>query len=259
MNPLSLKDAEKLFKDTAKLVSKIKKAEIVACVPYIYLEKLRKLSLGRSRTLGHSSTGEPGEAKKISLGAQNCFYEEKGAFTGEISPEMLANLGVKYVILGHSERRARGETSVDVNKKIKAALVAGLKPVVCVGEISRDENHEYFNLVKMQLEESLDGISKHSIEKVIIAYEPVWALSSTLPRKDATSMDAREMNIFIRKVLSDKFGSQVSPRVIYGGSANEKDAEEFLTNGGVDGLLPGKASLDPKRFAEIVKIADKCS
>jgi triosephosphate isomerase len=122
----------------------------------------------------------------------------------------------------------------------------------------RDESHSYFHLVKTQIEECLSGISKNLISKVIIAYEPVWAISSTANHQDATASDSREMVIFIRKILSDKFGTDAGKmRIIYGGSANEKDAEEFLKNGGVDGLLPGRASLDAKKFVEIIKIAEK--
>ena len=122
----------------------------------------------------------------------------------------------------------------------------------------RDENHNYFNLVRTQLLECLAGISRTSISKVIIAYEPVWAISSTSDRKDATPEDSKEMTIFIRKILSDKFGPESSKvRIIYGGSVNEKDAEGFLKDGGVDGLLPGKASLNAKKFVEIVNSAEK--
>ncbi|MEO5635156.1 MAG: triose-phosphate isomerase [Candidatus Paceibacterota bacterium] len=242
MNPLTLKEAEKLFGAVSKSVSGIKKTDIVVCAPFPYLCKLKNIS------------------KKISLGAQNSFLGETGAFTGEVSPFMLVSLGVKYVILGHSERRAFGENNIDINKKVKSALQADLTPILCVGESQRDENHEYFNLVKNQLEECLSGVSKTSIYKIIIAYEPVWALSSTVDRKDATSADALEMAIFIRKILNDKFGSAAfKTRVIYGGSANEKDAEDFLLHGGVDGLLVGKASLAAKKFTEIIRIAENIS
>jgi len=248
MNPRTEKEAEKLFGDVAKGVLKIKKTEIVICPPFLYLEKLKKFSLGRSHT---------GEARKISLGAQDAFFGDVGAFTGEISPEMLYNIGVKYVILGHSERRVMGETNNNVNKKIKGALVSGLRPVLCVGESVRDENHGYFNLVKIQLEECLAGVPKNLISKIIIAYEPIWAISSTKDRRDATPDDSREMSIFIRKILSDKFGKDAyRVRIIYGGSANERDAEDFLNNGGVDGLLPGRASLDAKKFVQIINIAE---
>lgn len=240
MNPVFLKDAEKLFADIIKSISRIKRTDVVICPPLVYLGKLTKI-----------------RTSKIKLGAQDAFYEEKGAFTGEISSEMLYNMGVKYVILGHSERRALGETNMLVNRKIKATLSSGLVPVLCVGESARDENHGYFNLVKTQLEECLDGVKKTFISKIIVAYEPVWAISTTINRRDATSGDSREMAIFIHKILSDKFGSEaVNARIIYGGSVNEKDAEEFLRNGGVDGLLPGHASLDVSKFAEIVKICE---
>src|ERR1035437_9441 len=233
MNPRSLKEAEKLFGDVAKNISAIKKTEIVVCPPFLYLPAFAKVLVGKGKI-----------KKQISLGAQDAFPGDVGAFTGEVSAEMLYNIGVRYVILGHSERRVLGENNNDVNKKIKSALVAGLRPILCVGEKARDVDHSYFNLVKTQIEECLAGISKNSINKIIVAYEPVWAISSTIDRKDATADDSREMAIFIRKILFDKFGNEASKvRVIYGGSVNEKDAEEFLKNGGVDGLLPGRASL----------------
>ena len=237
MNPLTLKEAEKLFTNVAKNISTVKRTEIVVCPPFPYMEKLKKL------------------ARKIIMGAQNAFYGDVGAFTGEVSAEMLYDIGARYVILGHSERRAGGENNSDINKKIKSALVAGLRPVLCVGENVRDLDHGYFNLVKMQLEECLLGISKNSISKIIIAYEPIWAISSTPDRKDATSGDSMEMAIFIKKVLADKFGREASGvRIIYGGSVNTKNAKDFLQNGGVDGLLVGNASLDAKKFSDIVKI-----
>ena len=240
MNPLTLSEAQKLFNEVAKGISGIKKTEIVICPPFLYIEKLKKLS------------------KKISLGAQDAFWGDVGAYTGEVSGEMLYNIGARYVILGHSERRALGENNSDVNKKIKSSLASGLRPILCVGESVRDESHSYFNLVKMQLDECLSGISKTIISKIIIAYEPIWAISSTPDRRDATPDDSREMSIFIRKILTDKFGAEASKiRIIYGGSANEKDATDFLKNGGVDGLLPGKASLNAKKFIEIIKIAEK--
>ena len=239
MNPVALKGAEKLFADTAKGLLGIKNIEVVACPPFLYLEKLKKIS------------------KKISLGSQDAFWEGQGAFTGEISSEMLYNLGMKYVILGHSERRTLGENNNDINKKIKSALSAGLIPVLCVGESLRDENHEYFNLVKNQIEECLSGISKNLISKVIVAYEPVWAISSTINRKDAIPADSLEMAIFIRKILADKFGKESSVvRILYGGSVNERDAVEFLKDGGVEGLLVGRASLDAKKFLNIIKTCE---
>ena len=239
MNPALLRDAEKLYKNVAKEIVKIKKTEVVICPPFLYIEKLKKFS------------------KKIYMGAQNSSKEEIGAFTGEVSSVMLEGMGVKYVILGHSERRAQGENNEDINKKIKSALSAGLLPILCVGENVRDENHEYFNFVKKQTEECLAGISKNLISKIVIAYEPVWAISSTPDRRDATAEDSIEMVIFIKKVLADKFGSDaLGVRILYGGSVNEKDAYGFLEHGGVDGLLVGRASLDAEKFGGIIKICE---
>ena len=150
-----------------------------------------------------------------------------------------------------------GESNGEINKKTKAALAGGLRPILCVGESARDENHGYFSLVKNQIEECLDGVSKNSIAKIVIAYEPVWAISTTVYRKDATPEDCREMAIFIRKILSDKFGGEASKvRIIYGGSVDEKNAEDFLKNGGVDGLLAGRVSLNPKKFLQVIKICE---
>ncbi|MFA5936942.1 MAG: triose-phosphate isomerase [Candidatus Paceibacterota bacterium] len=239
MNPRSSKEAEKLFSNTVKNVSNLKKTEVIICPPFVYLDKLKKIS------------------RKFSIGAQNIFWVEKGAYTGEISAEMLDSIGVKYVLLGHSERRALGENNSDINKKIKAALSAGIISIICIGEKERDENHEYFNIIKTQILECLNGISKNLISKIVIAYEPVWSISTTINRKDETPEDFFEMSIFIRKVLADKFGIKTEmPRIIYGGSVNEKNVSDFIKNKGVDGVLVGNASLYPEKFSEIIKICE---
>ncbi|MSU44591.1 triose-phosphate isomerase [Candidatus Nomurabacteria bacterium] len=245
MNPSTQKEAEKLFVDITKSIFGVQKTEIVICPPFLYLEKLRSAS---RRT------------KKISLGAQNVFYEEAGPYTGEISASMLEDLGIKYVIVGHSKRRELGETGLDINKKIKASLSAGLVPILCVGETVRDESHSYFNLVKTQLEECLDGVKKDLISKIIIAYEPIWAISSTPNHKDATPADCEEMSLFIKKILVDKFGVKIKiPRIIYGGDVNEKNVQDFLKDGGVEGVLVGRVSLDAVKFMEIIKICEALS
>ena len=137
MNPQSLKEAERLFNGIVKSVYGIRKTQIIICPPFLYLEKLEKLS------------------KKIFLGAQNIFWKKDGAYTGEISGDMLYNIGVRYIIVGHSERRAMGENNQDINKKIKASITAGLRPILCVGESIRDKNHKYLNFIKTQIEECL--------------------------------------------------------------------------------------------------------
>ncbi|MFZ2072101.1 MAG: triose-phosphate isomerase [Minisyncoccia bacterium] len=241
MNPSSQREAEDLLKSIQKTISSNIKTNIVVCPPFVYLERLKKLS------------------KKITLGAQNVSLEEKGAFTGEISVEMLKDLGVKYIIVGHSERRALGESNLDINKKIKMALSFGIIPVLCVGEKDRDENHEYLNFVKKQVEECLVGIVKNSIPKIIIAYEPVWAVGKGSIR-EASSEEFHEMRIFIKKVLSDKFGTKIVEKVkiLYGGSLHINDIFEFLKED-AGGFLVGRYSLDVKKFGEIIKVTENVS
>lgn len=240
MNPLSLKEAGRLWRDMLQNISSTKKTEVVICPPHVFADRLGKMG------------------RKVILGAQDAFFGEVGAFTGEVSAAMLYEMGARYVIFGHSERRALGESGETINKKIKSALTVGIRPILCVGEQTRDENHGYFNIVKAQLEENLKGTPKNVIDKVIIAYEPVWAISSTPGRRDASAEDAHEMVIFIRKVLSDQFGRDASAiKILYGGSVNDRDAEEFLIRGGVDGLLVGKSSLSPEKFSKIIKISEK--
>ena len=237
MNPASAKEAERILRDIDP--AGVKKTTVVVCPPAVYLGGLKKFS------------------RKIFLGGQNVASEPAGPYTGEISAEMLSSLGAKYVIVGHSERRELGETNEEVNKKIKAALAAGLSPIVCVGEKERQADHAYIQTVRQELLECLRGVSKNLISKIIVAYEPIWAVSSTVSRRDATAADSYEMAIFIRKIISDisqAAGQKI--KIIYGGSVNERNAGEFLARGGVDGVLVGKASLDAKKFAEIIKLAE---
>lgn len=239
MNPESEKEAMKLFLSITKGASKFKKTEVVTCPPYVYLSALK------------------GKSKKISLGAQDVFWEESGAFTGEVSPTMLEKFAVKYAILGHSERRALGETNIDINRKIKASLVSGLAPILCVGENERNENHEYLNFIKTQIEECLSGVAKSSLAKIVIAYEPVWAIGKNATRS-ATAEEYLEMSIFIKKVLSDRFGAGniADIRIIYGGSVHPENAQEFLQAGKADGFLAGRDSLDSKKFLQIIDICE---
>lgn len=242
MNPASLKEAEKLFTGVVKSISNIKKTEIVICPPFLYLPSFAKALSGKGKI-----------KNQIFFGAQNIFWEKEGAHTGEVSGDMLYNIGARYVIVGHSERRALGENNFDINKKIKASISSGLIPILCIGENLRDEDHEYLNFIKIQIEECLSGISKNSISKVILAYEPIWAIGKgALPAKPEEFL---EMSIFIRKILSDKFGFKEieNIKIIYGGSISEKNVEEFIKIGNADGLLVGRASLNPKKFSEIIK------
>ena len=242
MNPRGVVLARTNFLAIKKGIAGCKNVTAAIAAPFVYLPELKKTASGG-----------------LSLGAQNVSAEKEGAFTGEISAGMLAELKVKYVIVGHSERRALGETNEFINRKIKAVLAEKMTPILCVGEKERDDHMWYLGVVKTQLEECLAGIAKNAINRIVIAYEPIWAISSTALRRDATPEDCVEMRIYIRKVLSDMFGGTVGSAVsvLYGGSVDEKNAGGFLTEGHADGLLPGKASLTPKTFISILKIANE--
>lgn len=187
--------------------------------------------------------------KNISFGAQNISINESGAYTGDYSAKQIVSLGASYVILGHSERRKMGESNNEVAEKIKLAIKNKLIPIVCVGESVRDEKGEYHNFVQNQIIESLGNISKQNLSKVVIAYEPIWAIGKDAKR-ETTKEEVLEMNIFIKKVLTDKFGEKTANqiRIIYGGSVNEKNFKQYIDYGRANGLLVGSASLDYKKF-----------
>ena len=189
----------------------------------------------------------------IFLGAQNMHFEDKGAFTGEVSPNMIKELGCKYVIIGHSERREYfAETDETVNKKILKALEVGLTPIICVGEsLTQRENDEQYDFVKSQLINGLKDISLDDASKLVIAYEPIWAIGTG---KTATSIQAQEMCKFIRETLSEIFNSEIGDkiRIQYGGSVNSSNAKELFGMDDIDGGLIGGASLKDE-FIKIVK------
>ena len=240
MNPRTLGEAKAQFLAAKKAAAACKNVEAVIAAPFTYLPELGK-SAGAA----------------LALAAENVSSEKEGAHTGEISAGMLAACKVKYAIVGHSERRALGESNAFVNKKVLAALAAKLTPVLCVGETERDTGMFYLSTVKTQLEECLASVPKNAIARVVVAYEPVWAISTTPGHRDATPEDALEMRIYIQKVLTDLFGhaNAEKVRVLYGGSVDEKNALGFLIAGRADGLLPGRASLAPKKFAAILQLA----
>ncbi|MCC6323273.1 triose-phosphate isomerase [Candidatus Nomurabacteria bacterium] len=237
MNPATIKEAEVLFKGITKNQKDFKNIDVAICAPYIYLPNLLKI-----------------KSRKVAVGAEDAYYEEVGAYTGNVSAKMLSVLKVKYCIVGHSERRAMGETDEMCNKKINALLKVGITPVLCVGEKTRDESHEYLNIVKKQIENSLQGVSKNALSKIIIAYEPVWAIGSNAVREVET-FECQEMILYIKKVIATISSPSIahSVRVIYGGSVHPQNSLELITNGGVDGFLVGRDSLDVKKFLNIIK------
>jgi len=190
---------------------------------------------------------------RIFLGAQNLFWEEEGAYTGEISTSMLVSAGCRYVIVGHSERRQYfGETDDTVNKKIKAALKKDLIPVLCIGESEMErDSKETFSVLDRQVRKGLKGFSADQMETLVIAYEPVWAIGTG---KTATADQAQEVHLFLRAMLGKKFGNKLakSIRILYGGSVKSDNIKELMTMPDIDGALIGGASLEPETFSKIV-------
>lgn len=193
------------------------------------------------------------EGTNIHLGAQNMHWEEKGAYTGEISAQMLKSMGVEYVIIGHSERRAYfAETDETVNKKIKSAFANDLKPIVCVGEsLEQREEGKTVDIITSQVEKALEGLTDDQVKNTIIAYEPIWAIGTG---KTATSEDANNSIKAIRNKISNIYGKDVAESVIiqYGGSVKSSNAKELFETSDIDGALVGGASLKADEFAKIV-------
>ncbi len=239
MNPRSFSAAEKLFENISTGVKKAKsRLGIVICPPFLWLITLSKIKKG------------------FAWGAQDVFWEQDGAYTGEISPKMLKNSGINYVIVGHSERREYlKETDEMINKKVKAALSLGLKVVLCVGESSRSDP-DFLNFVKDELRSDLKGVSQRFAKNLIIAYEPLWAIGTG---NAAEPDDIFEMATFIRRNIFDILGKKAAYNtpILYGGSIDRKNASNFLRARGVSGLLVGGASLEANEFIGIVSAAVK--
>ena len=216
--------------------------EVIVCVPFVDL----------------AFVIEKTKNTNIKVGAQNCHFEKSGAFTGEISAQMLKNMGAEYVILGHSERRSYFfETDEIVNQKVKACLNQGLKVILCVGEdLAQRENNITKEVISLQVKGGLKGINKEQLRDIIIAYEPVWAIGTG---KTATPNQAGAVCAWIREILSDLYSKNEADKMViqYGGSMNPQNAEELLAIEAIDGGLIGGASLNATDFKEIVKAASK--
>ena len=232
-------EAKELIAAIAPLV-KDAGCDVVACTPFVDL----------------SAAQEAAQGTNIQIGAENCHWEKSGAYTGEISAEMLSSMGVNIVIIGHSERRQYfGETDVTVQKRVRAALDAGLTVILCVGEtLEQREQGITSELVAMQTKIALGGVTEEELKRIIIAYEPVWAIGTG---KTATAQQANEVCHTIREVIADLYGKDAADAftIQYGGSMNAGNAAELLAQPDVDGGLIGGASLKPQDFATIVKAA----
>jgi triosephosphate isomerase len=188
------------------------------------------------------------------VAAQNCHHKQEGAFTGEVSAKMIASIGCKFVIIGHSERRLYfGETNTLLAQKVDVAINEGLAPIFCIGENLEERNDEkYFDVVKQQLKESLFHLTINDFKQIVIAYEPVWAIGTGLT---ATAAQAQEMHAFIRQEINSKYGADIAntTSILYGGSCNSKNATELFACLDVDGGLIGGASLNAADFIQIIK------
>lgn len=222
--------------------SKFANSKIILCPPFIHFEKFVGIFGGTD----------------VEVGSQDVYFEERGSFTGEISPSMVKNFGGKYVILGHSERRRYfGETNSIVNEKIKVALKAGLRPVYCIGETEDERKRELtFDVIARQIKEGISEIANTQADKIIIAYEPIWAVGTDVVPSSNEIMEAK---ILIRKVLSEMYSQELAEKipVLYGGSVKAKSATQVCVDPGMDGALIGRESLIPMEFLKIASIIDK--
>ncbi|MEZ4194810.1 MAG: triose-phosphate isomerase [Candidatus Paceibacterota bacterium] len=219
-----------------KRVMKITEAYVVIAPPVIFTAEVAKMT----------------KSTNIILGAQNTYFEDRGPFTGEVSPALLAPFGVEYVIVGHSERRAMGETDEQINKKIHALLKRKLTPIVCIGEKERDKQGTFFNGIESQIRLLTQGLTNLQVQKLVIAYEPIWAIGTGAT---ATADDVKEMQIFIVSILTKIYDRKTAEKVrlLYGGSVKSSNAEDLHKNGGMNGFLVGGASLQAEEFVTIIK------
>lgn len=235
MNPATLDEAKKIFSKIKQLSSNVA-GQLVICPPATYLHPLASSYKG----------------KKISFGAQDAYWQNNGSLTGYLSPTMMASCGAKYLIIGHSERRATaGETQDLIAKKVLAGIEAGMIVILCVGEKVRDRNAEYLTVIREDLRECLKKIDKRMMAHVMIAYEPVWTIGA---REAMSPSDIHGMMIYIRKVLTEIYDKQIADvvQILYGGAVNVENVADIIKDGETDGLLVGRDSLVPENIIFIV-------
>ncbi|WHY56507.1 triose-phosphate isomerase [Peribacillus simplex] len=234
----TLSEATAFLEEVSNLIPKQDVIDTVVCAPALFLDQLVQAAKGTD----------------VKLGAQNMHFEESGAFTGEISPIALADLGVSYVILGHSERREMfNETDEAVNKKAHAAFAHQLTPIVCCGEtLEQREAGETNDFVGSQIEKGLAGLSDDQLKQAVIAYEPIWAIGTG---KSSSAQDANEVCAHIRSVVADKFSNEAAAaiRIQYGGSVKPENIKEYMAQPDIDGALVGGASLKPDSFLQLLE------
>jgi len=237
---MNLHQSQKLVSEIINGLGKDNKADVIVCPPFTSLSEVNSLLKGT----------------QVMLGAQNIYYEESGAYTAEISADMLKSVGCEYVILGHSERRVIfNESDELINKKIKFAIAKGIKPIFCIGELlEQRESGDTMKVVSSQIEKGLEGITAEQMKNIIIAYEPVWAIGTG---KTATPEQAQEVHYFIRELVAKKYSSSVAENIViqYGGSVKPDNAGELLSQNDIDGALVGGACLKADSFLSIIASA----
>ncbi|MFZ4861811.1 triose-phosphate isomerase [Sphingobacterium sp. Mn56C] len=242
---LNFEEGVSLFSEIVNMVKDevIGDQEVVVCAPFIHLSTLGKLAA---------------TAANVHIGAQNVHQAEAGAYTGEVSAAQVKSVGVNYVILGHSERRAYfGETDALLADKTNAVLKQGLRPIFCIGETKEErESNNFFAVIKTQLEGGVFHLSATEFAEVVLAYEPVWAIGTGLT---ASPEQAQEVHAFIRETVAAKYGAEIADQttILYGGSANPSNASTLFAQPDIDGGLIGGASLKSRDFLEIVKVFNK--
>lgn len=243
MNPPTYEQARDLFASIGRTLKKISKVTVVIASPAVFISLLGKKMIS--------------SAQGIRLSAQDVSEHPEGAFTGSISARQVASAGAQYVILGHSERRALGDTDAIVAKKVRQALDAGLRIILCVGESERDLHAHYLQYIRTQIMTVLTGLDKKLIRNFIVAYEPVWAIGKSYDVAPKPA-DIHEMSIYIKKIISEIIGknSAMKVPVLYGGSVNAENAQAILKDARVDGLLVGRQSLDAKAFNDMISYAN---
>lgn len=242
---MTLADAESFYSTFILEIPDNHHVETIIAPPFTALAKLSELN---------------NQSQKIKLAAQNMYFEMSGAYTGEISPLLLKEFFVRYVILGHSERRTIfGETDELISRKVQAALASELRPILCIGETLDERNAgKEEEVLERQLSTNLQGIALENFENIVVAYEPIWAIGTG---QNATPEQAQETHAFIRSVLSKLCNKELAQKIQiqYGGSVKPSNAKSLLSQPDIDGALVGGASLDPRNFAEIVNIGDELS
>jgi triosephosphate isomerase len=243
MNPISQPEAVALFRSLRGVTRSLKNVNTIICAPFMYLVELGK----RAK-----------DADNYHIGAQDFFIGDVGAHTGQISLGMLKEAGVNYSIIGHSESRAMGETNQDVNAKIKEAIKNEVTPIFCFGEESRGKDKKYLTEIKKQIREGIAGLTQKDTTRIIFAYEPIWAIGAKAKRH-CTPDECKEVIDEVRAAMKKKLAAKKAENlvILYGGSADEKTAMGFVDKGCADGVLLGRASLDPRMIGIILRQAEE--